>query len=168
MEITQQLLYELFDYREDGNLVRKYPAAGVKNGIGSVVGCKPKKISRNNRYVKTTLFGKHWCVHKLVYMYHRGYVPEHIDHVNMDSLDNRIENLREVTKSQNMANRKLMANNTSGCKGVSWNKARGKWAVYINVNSTRKSVGAFEDFELAELVAMEARNKYHGEFANHA
>lgn len=168
MEITQQLLRELFNYREDGNLIRKYPAAGMNNGIGSIVGCKPKNVSRNNRYAKTTLFGKHWCVHKLIYMYHHGYVPEHLDHINSDSLDNRIENLRPVTKSQNMSNRGVMSNNTSGCKGVSWNKLSNKWFVYVSVNKKRKNIGYFEDFELAELVAIEARNKYHGSFAKHA
>jgi hypothetical protein len=49
---------------------------------------------------------------------------------------------------------------------VSWHKAQQKWFVYVDVNKKRKNIGYFKDFEFAELVAIEAREKYHGAFAN--
>jgi len=167
MEITQQILKHLFTYCEDGTLIRNYPAAGKNNGIGTVIGRIPKPITRNNRYVTTTVFGKHYSVHKLIYMFHYGEMPKQLDHINTNSIDNRIENLRPVTKSENARNRKLMSNNTSGFKGVSWNKNTQKWFVYVNVDKKRKNIGYFEDLELADLVATEARDKYHGKYANH-
>lgn len=165
MEITQQLLHELFDYREDGSLVRKYSTSGNGNHAGKVVGCIPK--SKTNKYVTTKIKGQHWCVHKLIYMYHHGFVPDQLDHINRNKLDNRIENLRPASPEENASNRKLFSNNKSGAKGVFWDKPKNKWFVYLDVNKTRKNIGYFEDFELAELVAIEARNKYHGAFANH-
>ena len=165
--ITQTELKELFDYREDGNLIRKHACKGNGNYAGRVVGCKPKKITRSHRYVSTKIKGQHYSVHKLIYLWHTGVWPEQLDHINNNSFDNRIENLRLVNSSQNASNRKLFRSNTSGIKGVSWHKASNKWFVYVDVNKKRKNIGYFTDLELAELVAIEARNKYHGEYANH-
>jgi hypothetical protein len=66
-----------------------------------------------------------------------------------------------------MSNRKLFKNNTSGCKGVYWNKRNRKWQVSVGVSKKQKHIGYFDDLELAELVALEARDKYHGNFAKH-
>jgi hypothetical protein len=166
-QLNQQILKNLFDYREDGNLIRKKSIAGNGNSAGAVVGSIPKKITRSNRYVMTKIQGQHYCVHKLIYMWHTGVWPEQIDHINTNSLDNRIENLRLATTSQNASNRKMFCSNTSGAKGVSWHKAQKKWFVYMNVNKKRKNIGYFDNLELAKLVAIEARDKYHGVYANH-
>ena len=165
--INQDQLKQLFDYREDGNLVRKVATKGQANFVGSIVGCKPKSISRNNRYTTTKIKGQHYSVHKLIYLWHTGVWAEQLDHINKDSLDNRIENLRQATSAQNASNRKIFTSNTSGVKGVSWHKVQKKWFVYVDVNKKRKNVGYFSDFELADLVAIEARDKYHGVYANH-
>jgi hypothetical protein len=54
-----------------------------------------------------------------------------------------------------------------GVKGVNWNKSNKQWRVRVQVNKKRIHIGDFKDLELAELVAIEARNKYHGNFAKH-
>lgn len=156
MEITQQILRDMFDYREDGNLIRK--------DTGAIVGSKPKVATRNRRYAATKIKGQHFCVHKLIYMYHHGEMPDQIDHINVDSLDNRIENLRPATNQQNMSNRNLFKNNKSGYKGVCWHKQHKKWGVTIGINGLFKHLGYFEDLELAGLVSIEARDKYHGKY----
>jgi hypothetical protein len=163
--VTQQMLHDLFEYRADGNLIRKHAARGKGNCAGAVVGYRPKVISRQNRYVSTKISGQHWCVHKLIYMYHFGEMPQQLDHINQNTLDNRIENLRPATSSQNCANRSLFSNNTSGCRGVSWNKRNKKWFVYVDFNKRRKNIGYFDDLDFADLVATEARDLYHGEYA---
>lgn len=167
MNLTQEMLKELFDYREDGNLVRKNACGGNGNYAGRVVGSKPKEKTRSRRYVTTKIKGQHYCVHKLIYLWHTGKFAEQLDHINRDTIDNRIENLRVATTAQNASNRKLFSSNTSGVKGVSWHKARIKWFVYVDVNKKRKNIGYFNDLDFAELVAVEARNKYHGIYANH-
>jgi hypothetical protein len=165
--ITQEEVRRLFDYREDGALIRKVAVGGPAGQIGRAIGSittggaeRPDK-----KYLITKIAGKHYCVHKLVYLWHHGQWPEQIDHINRDSLDNRIENMRASDACSNMQNRKLFKNNTSGVKGVSWDKIHNKWSVYVGVNRKIKQIGYFEDLEFAELVSQEARLKYHGAFA---
>ena len=167
MALTQEMVKEMFDYRADGKLIRRHSTMGNGNHAGAVVGTKPTG-ARNYRYSTTKVHGEHWCVHKLIYLYHYGVVPDQLDHINRDSTDNRIENLRPASVSENICNRGLFSNNTSGCKGVSWHKAQSRWCVYINVNKKRKNLGYFNDLELADLVSTEARDLYHGNYALHA
>ena len=165
--ITKEQIKELFDYREDGNLVRKKRISGLKNKAGAVVGSLAKDDKRPEKkgYMVTKIQGKHYSVHKLIWLWHYGVWPDQLDHINRNSLDNRIENLRLSTPSENMMNRKKFANNTSGVTGVSWHKNSNRWFVYVYANKKRKNIGYFEDLELAELVAIEARDLYHGNFA---
>lgn len=167
---TQEMAQDLFEYHGDGYLIRKISGAGRANKAGLKVGNYASKNlgTRNARYVTTKINGQHWCIHKLIFLWHHGYVPDQLDHINRDTLDNRIENLRVATAAQNASNRKLFANSTSKAKGVSWNKRAGKWFVYVDINKKRKNIGYFDDLELAELVAIEAREKYHGAYANHS
>lgn len=161
--LTQAQLQAMFDYREDGKLIRKF-STGRCGKAGSFVGSYGAKTlgTRANRYVSTKVRGESWQLHRLIFLYHHGYVPEQIDHINRDCLDNRIENLRPADSSLNAVNRKLFSNNTSGVRGVSWHKNTKKWFVYVDVNKKRRNIGYFNDLELAELVAIEARDKYHG------
>ena len=77
------------------------------------------------------------------------------DHANGDSLDNRRNNLRTVTKSQNQHNTVLRKDNTSGFKGVGWHKASGKWRTRIN----KDGVTVFSGFFHSKLEAAEAYNE---------
>ena len=165
--LTQEMVREMFDYREDGKLIRRHSTMGNGNQAGKVVGTTPNG-TRSNRYSTTKVHGQHWCVHKLIYLYHYGVVPKQLDHINRDTTDNRIENLRPADTVQNACNRKLFSNNTSGCKGVSWNKVSKKWTSYISINQKFTRLGMFDDLELADLVSTEARDLYHGKYANHA
>ena len=166
MAVTQERLKEMFDYREDGNLIRKHSIGGNGNKAGRAIGTKPK-MTRNSRYSATKIGGEHWCVHKLIYLYHHGYVPNQLDHINGDTSDNRIENLREANSSENMRNRGIFSNNKSGHKGVSWSKSHGKWYAYVNINNSRKHLGYYDDIEIAALLASEVRDLHHGNFVCH-
>ena len=88
-----------------------------------------------------------------------------LDHLNRIRSDNRIANLRLATESQNAYNRSLSIVNTSGAKGVSWNKVIGKWVVYFSVNRSKRYFGSFCDFEEAKKIYAEAAEKYAKEFA---
>lgn len=88
-----------------------------------------------------------------------------IDHVNGNSLDNRRENLRVATRSENMCNRVKTANNTSGFKGVTWNKQCGKWRARVKLKGKSHHLGYFENVtEAADAYAAAAR-RLHGSFA---
>lgn len=89
-------------------------------------------------------------------------LPDHVNHI---TLDNRRDNLRKGTFSQNGINRRLQANNTSGFKGVSWFKEHQKWRADIRVNWKAIYLGMFSSREDAARAYDEAARKYHGEFA---
>lgn len=161
-KITQERLRELFEYKENGTFVRKISTSNrVKSG--DLVGWK----TVNGRYLGLSINGKKEFMHRMVFLYHYGYIPECIDHIDGDGTNNRIENLRAASRQQNMLNVKGFANTKSGIKNVHWSHSSQKWEVRCRVNKKIKHIGVFEDLELAELVAIEARNKYHGNFANH-
>ena len=88
-----------------------------------------------------------------------------VDHIDSNRKNNRIENLRPATRSQNCSNTGIGKKNTSGCKGVYWKKDSKKWSVQIQANGKRINIGIFDNLELADLVAQEARDKFHGKYA---
>ena len=88
-----------------------------------------------------------------------------VDHVNHNTLDNRKENLRLCTHSQNAKNTKMPKNNTSGYKGVNWKKERNKWYAYITVEQTRLFLGYYNNVIEAAHAYDYAASIYFGEFA---
>jgi hypothetical protein len=132
---------------------------------GEIAGTERKKGSKRYSYV--AIGDKTYSTHSLVWFIYNGRFPENcIDHINGNSLDNRIENLRDVTKAENNRNIKRSAFNKSGCTGVSWRKDSGKWVVRIGVRGSHKNFGSFDDLELAELIANEVHS-YLGYHQNH-
>jgi len=124
--ITQQRVRELFEYRCDGTLVRR-SSASSNTKPGDVAGS-----AKGLGYLGVTADRKSYYVHRLVWLYHNGYFPEHgIDHINRNKKDNRIENLREVSQSCNIKNSLRRPNKTSGIRGVNWSSGRQKWCAMI-------------------------------------
>ncbi len=88
------------------------------------------------------------------------------DHINRDRLDNRRANLRVAKASENGRNRSLYANNSSGYKGVSFDKKAGKWEASIKVDYRKKFLGYFDTPEEAATAYDEAARRVHGLFAS--
>lgn len=159
---TQELVQSLFDYK-DGVL---YWRRATSNRNHKMVGKMAGWVG-DQGYAKININGKAYSAHRLIFMFHHGYMPNQVDHVDGDRGNNRIENLRAATHEQNAQNAKLRCNNTSGIKGVSFNARRKKWIVQLRCNRRHVYVGGFDDIELAELAAVEVRDLYHKEYANH-
>lgn len=162
MELTQERLKELFEYRDDGTFVRKV-ATSNRVKVGDPVGWK----TSGGKYVGLCVNGEKELMHRMVFLYHHGHLPKYIDHIDGDGTNNRIENLREATHSQNLMNVPGRNGTKSGKKNVYWHAKLKKWTVHVKVGDKVKYFGLYEDIELAELVATEVRNKYHKQFANH-
>lgn len=159
--IEKNKLFELFEYR-DGNLYWKIKS-GQRINVGSKVGYKSK-----DGYIKTSIKGKSYSLHRLIFFMHYGFLPKIVDHIDNNKENNKIENLRQANYFENSQNKKLGKSNTSGIKNVRWSKQRNKWLVEIDCNNKRIYLGGFKDLELAQLVAVEARDKYHGKYAKNA
>ncbi|UCR74907.1 putative HNH endonuclease [Erwinia phage Fifi44] len=124
-------------------------------------------LASGYRYWYLNICGTTYCVaeHRLNYFIKSRKVVEKVDHVDNNKLNNALDNLRECTTSQNNHNAKLNARNTSGHKGVSFNKRLGKWAVNVCLNGKLHSGGVHEHLEDAVIAATTLRKKLHGEFA---
>lgn len=90
---------------------------------------------------------------------------EWVDHINHNGLDNRRINLRLTTPSRNMANSRLAKNNTSGKKGVSWNKKAQKWEVSICFNGKKIKLGNFSSLDQAAAAYDAKALEFWGEHA---
>jgi hypothetical protein len=90
-----------------------------------------------------------------------------LDHINGCRDDNRIENLREATQSENMANVPRLKTNKSGVKGVSWHAGGRKWQAHIQKARKQHYLGLFETLEEAAAAYQEAAHRLHGSFARH-
>ena len=88
-----------------------------------------------------------------------------VDHRNHNGIDNRRENLRSATHADNQHNRPLSKRNTSGFKGVSWNKHRKKWVAHIKFNRKKIHLGYFTNKRKAAREYNRAAIKYFGKFA---
>ena len=86
-----------------------------------------------------------------------------IDHINHKRNDNRKENLRKSTISENMRNVKVKSNNTSGYTGVVWNKVRNKWMSRITFKKKKIFLGYFDNIEDAVKARKNAEEKYFGD-----
>jgi len=148
--IQQNQLVSIFDY-VDGDIIRRKD--------NKHMGCKSN--SGNKTYIKIWTSGRLYFAHQLVFLLHHGYIPKTIDHIDGDSLNNRIENLRAVTTSQNLQNTKKRKTNKSGYKGVSWSKQRKSWIAQITVNRKCKNLGCYKTKEEAYEVYQKAAFTYH-------
>ena len=158
--MDQQTVQQMFDYI-DGKLYWK------KDCKVNKVKSKQAGCINDDGYRRIRIDKKMYQAHRIVWLYFKGVLPESIDHINGIKDDNRFENLREATHQQNNINVGLKSTNKSGYKNVCWNKKSSKWWVQLRVRGKMKYIGAFDDVELAGLVATMAREKYHGDFFNH-
>ena len=156
-QITQEYLKEIFDYK-DGILIRKIKTC--RNVIvGDAVG-----IKHNNGYLRVNISRKAYYIHRLVFMWHYGYFPKEIDHIDGNPQNNKIENLREATHAQNNKNLGVKKNNASGFSGVGFCNTRKKWYAQIMFDGKRKTLGRFENKEEAILCRKMGEIKYFGEW----
>lgn len=159
--ITQELLRALFEYREDGCLIRKIttnPRAPARGPSGSI---------NKAGYLRTRVAGRLYYNHQLIWFMHHGTWAPALDHINGDRADNRIENLRICNQVQNMQNASRRKDNTTGVKGVSWRPSRNRYRARIVVDGKELCLGHFLTLEEAAKAVEEARLANHKEFARH-
>lgn len=139
--ITFEEANTLFNYNpETGSLTWKVSRSSrVKIGqrVGSLM---------SEGYLRTRIGGRNYLVHILIWLITYGEFPEGLlDHINRDKSDNRISNLRIVSKSGNNKNKNPYSNNTSGHTGICWNPRNSNWMAYISKDRKHINLGSFTE-----------------------
>jgi hypothetical protein len=160
---SQEVLKQHFVYdRETARLIwRDHPKQKSRNGACAECGHK-------SGYRRVSLCGHVYYAHRVIYVLFHGDIPDgfHVDHINCDVSDNRIENLRLATNSQNMANAKLCRGNASGIKGVcKRHYPYNPWQAQIVKDGIHYHIGCFPTAEEAAEAYMKKAREFFGEFA---
>jgi hypothetical protein len=131
---------------------------------GSPAGTIHKGKRSSTAYLRIKIEGRSYLAHRLAVLYMTGEWPKNQpDHRNTDGLDNRWENLRDSTQSQNQANRPARKDNRCGIKGVSF--FNGYYHAEIQCDGKRIGLGYFKEAEPAALAYERAAKELFGEFA---
>lgn len=102
------------------------------------------KYHKDNYACRTITGGSLVYMHRIVNKTPKGCLT---DHINRNGLDNRRANLRIVTYSQNGFNTGIWKHNTSGIKGVCWDKQKNKWEARIMINQKTIHLGFYSDIK---------------------
>lgn len=163
--ITQDRLKELLSYNVDtGEFVWLNRKSKQFNSVfaGKVAG-----TNKSCEYTRINVDGKIYKAHRLAWLYVHGRFPDgEIDHINHNTTDNRICNLREVTHHQNGLNQSLKINSKTGVSGVNWHSAKECWSARISKLGKRVHLGDFRSFFEA-VCARKSAEKMLGYHTNH-
>lgn len=123
IKLTQKYVRSLFDYK-DGNLYWKVRKA-YRIKIGDLAG-----YVNITGYQEVIIDGKSYKAHRLIFLYHHGYLPKFLDHIDCNKLNNDINNLREATKSQNKMNQRKI-------KDINGNQHHQNIKVFAGINKLK-------------------------------
>lgn len=158
--LTYERLREQLTYNPETGEFR-WAVRKQKVKLGSVAG----KVKKSG-YIEIRLDLLSYQAHRLAWLYMTGKWPlGDIDHINRNPGDNRFENLREASRSQNLCNVGALATSATGVRGVDLHKASGKYRARIRANGKRIELGLFTTLGEAKEAYAVARNAHHGEFA---
>jgi hypothetical protein len=154
--LTAQRLRELLDYDPETGIFRWRKARSTM-AAGRRAGCQ------NDKYRTICIDRVHHLAHRLAWLYvHGEHPPQEIDHVNGDSSDCRIANLRSCTPRQNSRNRR--GRGAGGLKGVT-QPTQGRWRAMIYLDGKNTHLGFFGTKEEAAAAYDAVARRHFGEFA---
>ena len=149
-ELSQKILKECFHYNEDsGDLtwierpLSHFSRAQDRMSFNNKYTGKKIKCVDTSGYLVVGVHYKIHRVHRLIFMYMNGEIPNLVDHINGDKLDNSWNNLRSATKSENSKNSFISRANTSGYTGVYFCNTNKNWVAQISINGKTKNIGRF-------------------------
>lgn len=169
-----ELVRKVLDYDPETGILtwRRRPAelfeskTNVSQWNGRYAGKEAFTATDTKGYRHGHLFGRVISAHRVAWCIFHGEWAKEIDHINGNAGDNRIANLRSVTRRQNCQNRKLRIDCASGMTGVYWRANRRKWQANIFLETGHVYLGLFSDFEEAVAARKAAEVKY-GFHPNH-
>lgn len=155
MDFSEYIFY-------DSGKLRWKKKTGRSTQLGKEIG-----VNSGKGYLTFKFFGSRYKVHRVVWMMLKGPIPDgmEIDHINHVRDDNRIENLRLVSRIENMKNKSIYKSNSSGFCGVCC-RSDGVYTAYINFNGENIFLGNFKEMDNA-ISARLAAEKLYGFHDNH-
>lgn len=139
---------------------------GIFTWTGKRKGTKAGKIAgtiSSDNYIQIQISGRLYRSHRLAWFYEYKKWPEGIlDHIDRDTLNSAIDNLREASPSENQKNRGINRNSTTGVKGVSLNSKTGRYEAYIKIYGKKKHLGLFNSIEEASAAQLKAEAEIYG------
>jgi hypothetical protein len=158
--ITQSKLKEFLSYNKETGIFIRLKSTAALGRKGDIAGTK-----KNTGHICISIIGKRYLAHRLAWLYEFGEFPElYIDHKNGIPDDNRLENLRLATSSENICNSKIKVSSSTGFKGVSYNKNSNKYVARCWLKGKLFSLGSFDSAEKAHEAYVNKASVVHGEF----
>jgi hypothetical protein len=154
--ITANIIRQALDYDSTTGIFvwKNRPVDHFTNDVSAKksntrwAGKQAGSINKVHGYIGIFLFGRRMQAHRLAWIISNGDISlGEIDHINGIRSDNRIENLRLVTRSENHKNTKRPKHNSSGFIGVSWHIGCNKWQAYIKINGKVRYLGMFDHLD---------------------
>jgi hypothetical protein len=159
--VTQRDIKEVFDYNPDTG-VCTWKQYRLKAAPGEPI---DERYVYNDGYIVISFKGKAQMLHRLIWVWVTGDWPKNqIDHLNGDKLDNRWENLRDVTQYQNLVNKGAYKKKSSEPAGVT--KKGDKWNARLTVQGAQMDLGRFDSAEKAHNAYLQAKVLFHGQNPN--
>jgi len=153
-ELSQKLLRDVFTYfPETGKII--YKIKTKRKRVGDSLG-----TLGTHGYIQVNLGGQVILLHRLLFLYQVGILPDQVDHINHNKLDNRWNNLRAVNNTINAKNCSLSKNSITRINGVNQIVSTKKYRAYIMVNRKQIHLGVFETIEDAAKARQHADIKY--------
>lgn len=118
------------------------------------------KTNSGKKYVRVLISQKGYLAHRVIWVMLKGFEPEQLDHINGNGEDNRIENLRASSHSENTKNNRRRKDNISGVTGVFFDKNSSKWKAEIRVNTKKIALGYYKDIGDAEISRKAAEKRF--------
>jgi hypothetical protein len=167
--ITQEDVKRLFTYKRGHLYWKPRPPEAFANPTAYVMWNKryahTKAGCKNNRgYIRIGIEKRYYFAHRLIWLYHKGYLPKLLDHINGKTDDNRMGNLRAATQMENRWNSRRKQPTKSNIKGV-YKRAEGVYEAHICSDHKRYYIGRFVRKSDAERAVREYRRDLHKEFA---
>lgn len=159
--LTQIRVKELLRYDPETGHFRWRKPTTNRVKVGSLAG----HPDHQHGYRLIGVDGRVYHASRLAFLYMVGHLPDYIDHKNRDRGDDRWENLREATRSQNQMNRGVQSNSSSGLKGAHWHGQSGKWYARITVRGKTHNLGLHHTAKQAHTAYCAAVTELHGEYA---
>ena len=157
-ELTAEYLRSILHYDQETGIFTWKVRTSNNVKAGDVAGCQ-----NGAGYLLIRVQSRPYQAHRLAWLYMHGVWPkDQIDHINRNRSDNRISNLRDVSRKQNLQNSGKSSANTSGHTGVSWNKQNSKWQAVIMHNYKNIHLGCYNTIEEALSARKAGELKYWG------